>query len=320
MAPAKPTDKSFDDIVELVCDHYTPKPSAIVQRFRFHSRSQKEGESIADFVAELRRLSEHCQFEAVLNDMLCNRLVCGIKEVRNQRRLLVEPDLTFQKALEFAQASEAAEQNTKDLQQPHAVHTVQKPRSKSVAHKCYRCGGTHVPDSCRFKTTECHFCHKKGRIAKVCRSNAKQQSAPDTQHRRQGQSARKSTTQPTLQLEEEDKDDITHNLFAVRWTSSKSETTTVTVQASGANLEMEVDTGASCFIISVATYQRLWQGNQAPPLRPTNKKLCTYTRESLEIKGTITVKVHYQGQSVELELVVVAGVGPSLLVEIGFVG
>ena len=87
----------------------------------------------------------------------------------------------------------------------------------------------------------------------------------------------------------------------------------VTVQASGANLEMEVDTGVSCSIISVVTYQRLWPGNQAPPLRPTKKKLCTYTRESLEIKGTITVKVHYQGQSAELELVVIAGVGPSLL-------
>ena len=33
VAPAKPTDKSFDDIVELVRDHYTPKPSAIVQQF-----------------------------------------------------------------------------------------------------------------------------------------------------------------------------------------------------------------------------------------------------------------------------------------------
>ena len=51
VAPAKPTDKSFDNIVELVSDHYTPKPSAFVQRCRFHSRSQKEQESIAEFVA-----------------------------------------------------------------------------------------------------------------------------------------------------------------------------------------------------------------------------------------------------------------------------
>ena len=59
VAPAKQTDKSFDDIVELVHVHYTPKTSAIVQQFRFHSCLQKEGESITEFVAELRRLSEH---------------------------------------------------------------------------------------------------------------------------------------------------------------------------------------------------------------------------------------------------------------------
>ena len=74
--------------------------------------------------------------------------------------------------------------------------------------------------------------------------------------------------QLTLQLEEEDEGNITHNLFALRWTSS-SEPIKVTLLASGANLEMEVDTGASCSIISVAKYmyQRLWTGNQAPPLR-----------------------------------------------------
>ena len=69
VATDKPTDKSFAAIVKLVQDHYTPPPSAIVQRFKFHSRSQKDGESIAEFVAELRRLSEHCQFGTSLDDI-----------------------------------------------------------------------------------------------------------------------------------------------------------------------------------------------------------------------------------------------------------
>ena len=150
---------------------------------------------------------------------------------------------------------------TRDLQQPYAVRTVQKPWSKFVAHKCYRCGGTLKPDSSHFRTTECHFCHKKGHIAKVCHSKAKQQLTPDPQHSHQGQTAQKSTTQPTLQLEEEDEGDVTHNLLALRWTSSMSEPIKVTLHASGTNLEMEVDTGASCSIISVATYQRLWLRN-----------------------------------------------------------
>ena len=40
-----------------------------MQRYTFNKRIQKEGESIAEFVAELRKLSEHCDFDN-LEDML----------------------------------------------------------------------------------------------------------------------------------------------------------------------------------------------------------------------------------------------------------
>ena len=47
--------------------------------------------------------------------------------------------------------------------------------------------------------------------------------------------------------------DSTYNMFAVTGESSKTEPMKVTVQASGANLEMEVDTGAASTVISDAT-------------------------------------------------------------------
>jgi hypothetical protein len=39
---------------------------------------QKEGESVALFVAGLCNLSEHCNFGESLEDMQHDRLVCGI--------------------------------------------------------------------------------------------------------------------------------------------------------------------------------------------------------------------------------------------------
>ena len=62
LTPAKPTDKSFSEIVAALKDYWQPKPSEIVQRFNFHTRAQKQGESVADYVAELRCISEHCAF------------------------------------------------------------------------------------------------------------------------------------------------------------------------------------------------------------------------------------------------------------------
>ena len=70
VAPDKPTSKSFAEIVKVVKTHHNPTPSAIVQRFQFHSRTRRDGESISAYVAELRKLTEHCAFGDTLNDML----------------------------------------------------------------------------------------------------------------------------------------------------------------------------------------------------------------------------------------------------------
>lgn len=50
-----------------------------------------------------------------LDEMLRDRLVCGVNDERIQRRLLAEDKLTFTKALQLAQAMEGADRDTKDL-------------------------------------------------------------------------------------------------------------------------------------------------------------------------------------------------------------
>ena len=85
------------------------------------------------------------------------------------------------------------------------------------------------------------------------------------------------------------------------------------VALNNADLEMEVDTGASFSIVSEATFERLWVTGQAPCLRPSTLALSTYTGEKLDVKGTAKVTVRYGSQHAELDLTVVAGAGPSLL-------
>ena len=54
VAPAKPTSKSFEQLVELVHTDLNPKPSVMVERFKFHTCIRREGESVVTFVATLR--------------------------------------------------------------------------------------------------------------------------------------------------------------------------------------------------------------------------------------------------------------------------
>ena len=60
VATEDPKDKSYEYLAKLPQDHFMPKPSAIVQRFKFNTRSQQPGETIAMVLAELRNLSKHC--------------------------------------------------------------------------------------------------------------------------------------------------------------------------------------------------------------------------------------------------------------------
>jgi len=57
-----PSNKSYEDLVKLLREHLKPKPNVIAQRFRFYKRDRKQGESVSEYVAELRKLSEYCEF------------------------------------------------------------------------------------------------------------------------------------------------------------------------------------------------------------------------------------------------------------------
>ncbi|UYV72607.1 K02A2.6-like, partial [Cordylochernes scorpioides] len=106
---ASPKELSFveyDDLIKLLTDHFCPKPNVIVQRYHFNKRNQGT-ESVSAYVAELRKLSENCEF-VDLEDRLRDRLVCGLRKESIVKRLLSESNLTFEKALNFAICDESA--------------------------------------------------------------------------------------------------------------------------------------------------------------------------------------------------------------------
>lgn len=70
VAPALPQEKSFEELVECLKEHFSPKPIVIAERFRFYRRSQRGHETVAEFVADLRRLAINCEFGAFLDKAL----------------------------------------------------------------------------------------------------------------------------------------------------------------------------------------------------------------------------------------------------------
>uniref|UniRef100_A0A8C5MWZ0 CCHC-type domain-containing protein n=1 Tax=Leptobrachium leishanense TaxID=445787 RepID=A0A8C5MWZ0_9ANUR len=193
LCPMTPAEKTYQELVVVLKAHYNPKPSEIVQRYKFNSRTRHTGEKVADYVAELKKLAQYCEYGPTLPQMLRDRLVCGVNDDRMQRRLLSEVDLTFEKALTMCLAMESADRNIKDLQGFSGDEESQSQRShqgQSVVHnvgavdkrgwktdyECFRCKGNHAPHECKFINELCHHCQKRGHIKRACKSKHVMQS------------------------------------------------------------------------------------------------------------------------------------------------
>ena len=111
VSPAEPNSKTLDELVEALTKHFQPKISEISECYTFHcGRSQESDESIADFVANLKKLIVGCNYDVGFQaTILRDRFVCGLASKSTRKRLLTEDnDLTFKKAVEIAAGIEKA--------------------------------------------------------------------------------------------------------------------------------------------------------------------------------------------------------------------
>ena len=117
-----------------------------------------------------------------LNEMLRDRLVCGVNHKGIQRKLLAQEKLTYENAYALALSVEVSEKDAVKLQNSRPVPTCPlptvpmnpsaseekvhysaswKPR-KGATVMCYCCGGAHLATQCKHKDVTCYSCKKKG--------------------------------------------------------------------------------------------------------------------------------------------------------------
>ena len=104
--------------------------------------------------------------------------------------------------------------------------------------------------------------------------------------------------------------DMSYDLFHVKGKRSRADP----INVNGANIAMEIDTGAHHSLISESTYHGTWSHGKLL-LEPVTIPLQTYTGEKLTVLGSINVSVKYtyKDQQQELSLLVIAGSGPSII-------
>ena len=111
--------------------------------------ARNPSESIADYIAALRELAMNCNFGSKerLEEMLRDRLVCGVNHQGIQPKLLSEGDISYTDALALAQSIELPEDDAKKLgcsaflQPVHYTPKGVNLASSRTSPTCYRCGG-----------------------------------------------------------------------------------------------------------------------------------------------------------------------------------
>ena len=297
LAPAELKDQTLETLTTTLKRHYEPKSLVIAERFYFNRRNQLPGESVADFIAELRRLASSCNFGAFLSDALRDRFVCGLRSEAVQRNLIAEEKLELAKAIDMAQKMETAEKNTKDLKETAAnpVLNVSSPNSPLRARRpCFRCRrANHDAQHCKFRDATCHSCGKTGHIAPAC-------------HKKKARRERSANMVSDSPSNGESDFLSTH---MIGYHSARPITTKAKIN--GKEVTMEVDTGAAVSIISQNLLEHLF-----PELSPSSTEIVlrTYTGEPIPVVGEVSVDVqHGENSQCALPLIVVRNNGPCLL-------
>ncbi|XP_037506076.1 uncharacterized protein LOC119382444 [Rhipicephalus sanguineus] len=317
VAPKKPSEVDLVDIVKLLTQHFDPRPSELLGRYRFQKRDQLPNESVKDYVTALRTLAKECNFGNADSTTAEREASGGSTKVEykatfgsDAARQTAEDKLTFKKAYELALTAKSARDQQRQIQgsqqQADTFAVNRQNVHEGITSKppqCFRCLADHKAEKCFFKNATCNICREKGHIAKACLS--KKAKAPEYQ-------GSHCLEEKNEVFDEQDDCDYLFTIFHTKPQMTTTPRFVVTVRLSGRPLEMEVDSGAAFSIISGATFARLWP-QDAPVLRERKLALRTWSAECLDIMGSMLIEVSFRKIKAQLPLLVAGGVGASLL-------
>ena len=154
-----------------------------MERHKFNIRIQKEGESFQSFVADLRILANTCEYGILKDELIRDKIICGVGSRHVRKQLLKERELALDRAIDIGIANKLSDRNNTKLssnqvsdskEEIHGVDKggLSKKDSKPGIENCRNCGDNHAAKqkSCPAFGKKCLYCGKPNHFDKVCRS------------------------------------------------------------------------------------------------------------------------------------------------------
>lgn len=134
---------------------------------------RKPKESIADYLIELKMLSQNCDFGSFREQALRDQLIFGVNQERIQSKLLSETTLTFDGTCQIAESMEMTISDLNNMRQNQSeIIAAVNARQRNVFSRLQP--KEDPRGKSRYANYRCHNCSKLGHffLARFCRVKA----------------------------------------------------------------------------------------------------------------------------------------------------
>ncbi|TRY72057.1 hypothetical protein TCAL_13772 [Tigriopus californicus] len=178
-------DADVEGIIMAISKYIRAQRSPLLDRIEFYNATQTPGETFDNFLTRLKEVLCACNFETNPacftcktreDDLMRDRIVCGILSNVTRHKLLSEVDLTVERSVKICQAEEGAvsSQNNLEPKSVQGISSYKKGKklikNNNQAKKCSNCGRrTHeLKDACPAIGRTCHKCGSHGHFSPCC--------------------------------------------------------------------------------------------------------------------------------------------------------
>ena len=315
----------YKKLKDKMHERFKPKVLLLSERYRLLQLSQKTGQSLAEYHAELQNAAKTCELEKVqdVRDLLVSMaFLTGIQSAETRKRLMENSDHSATQLLEVAEAFERASRGAREARNgsPGEIHRVDQrsrggghpQRAAHAAVKSKRAGApsgyigksgsqnrwSGRPDQTRGSpgwrgSATCFKCGKPGHKQQQC-------PQPDTPY----------TSKKTHQVMfEESEDSDWGGIFAIADNQDKSRPACrFEATLNGSPVTFELDTGAGMTVMG----SQVWNSVGQPRLRTAETSATAYSGTPLRFKGICTMNVSWGGKTIPMDIHVMDCPAPAL--------
>ncbi|KAJ8375234.1 hypothetical protein SKAU_G00058140 [Synaphobranchus kaupii] len=253
-----------------------------------------------------------CNYGVLHEELIRDRLVVGLSDLRLSERMQLDKDLTLAKAIEMARQTETVRQQQSNLRgdtvgksETCSVDRVMnkgKPFQRMRKHaqwekpsqgrtentgvsKCFKCGKSpsHPKVQCPANDVMCHSCGKKGHYRRVCASS-----------------------RAVHEVQEEDSEDD----YFLGTIATDGDPWMVKIK--DRNVTFKMDTGADVTVIPDYVFNTVFAKDK-PALRPVRRPLLGPGRTPLDMLGFTNITLRKRAKQKQEDVYVVRGLHTALL-------